>query len=110
MMAPSNLTVLTATPYVVVLSWTYTGGSPDGFLVEWSRDGKTFRPADEVDADIQGGSSEQQTVFSYEDTLPTSGMSWYRVRAFRSSGKKLVQSVPSAAVEVNIQGPAAGDV
>jgi hypothetical protein len=82
--APSGLSIGTASPDGVTISWTDNSSDEDGFAVEWSDDGSDFYIIDTVGA----GTS------SYDDEFPVLNVSnYYRVFAYADDA----ESSPSAA-------------
>lgn len=107
---PTNLQVETASSSMVSLRWDISVDSGDvnaeGCIIEWSRDGEEFVPTDEILLSRQ----TKRIQMAFTDNLPTSGVSWYRIRSFLNKDGDLITSRASEMVKITIPAPAAGDV
>jgi hypothetical protein len=99
---PVELTAFTATPgnNQVVLNWTTaTERNNNRFEIEKSNDGLTFQKADAVASAATGGNSSSTLQYTYTDTEPYTGTSYYRLKQVDHDGTSKYSPIVSVSAE-----------
>jgi hypothetical protein len=84
--APSNLVATAVGCLDINLSWTDNSNNENGFKIERSVNGGNFSQINIVG----------QNVTTYQDHLGTSGLRYYRVRAYNGAGNSQYSNIASA--------------
>jgi len=85
-----------------ILQWiTSTETNNKGFQVERSADGRTFTGIAFVNTKAESGNSTSGLGYSFDDTKPLQGISYYRLKQIDNDGKSVTSAVVSVARKVS---------
>ena len=86
--APAAPTALGGAGIVGSISWSFSGPSPDGFLIERSADGVTWDPSImSQTGQLNGSFDVAGSITQWTDSFAIAGRSfWYRIAAFNRAG------------------------